>query len=265
MTMNKTFLYPYKTGSASAKALADALGIKQIKRENSHFHPTPNKTVINWGCSNLPEHIEEGVGSVINFPHLVQEASNKLAFFKNMEFHQLNDYVVPWTTDVEQVHQWLTDDKTVVARKSLTGHSGEGIEIMEGAEALLVFAPLYTLYKPKKHEYRIHCVRQEDEGPYIFDVQRKARKTDVADDDVNWKVRNLDGGFIYARNDVDLPDCVRDCALKVFTATGLDFGAIDIIYQKSTDKAFALEINTAPGLSGSTLDNYVKMFQELLE
>ena len=37
--MNKVFLYPYKDGSASAKALATALGIKRIKTEGSKFKP----------------------------------------------------------------------------------------------------------------------------------------------------------------------------------------------------------------------------------
>jgi len=44
----KTFIYPYMKGSKSAKALAQALGIKQIKREGSGFKPR-GKRVINRG------------------------------------------------------------------------------------------------------------------------------------------------------------------------------------------------------------------------
>lgn len=43
-------IYAYKQGSASALALAAALGIKCIKHEGSRFKGRHNKTVINWGA-----------------------------------------------------------------------------------------------------------------------------------------------------------------------------------------------------------------------
>ena len=43
-------------------------------------------------------------------------------------------------------------------------------------------------------------------------------------------------------------------AIKVL---GLDFGAVDIIYNKQEDKWYVLEVNTAPGIYGTTLDKYV--------
>jgi D-alanine-D-alanine ligase-like ATP-grasp enzyme len=44
----------------------------------------------------------------------------------------------------------------------------------------------------------------------------------------------------------------------------LDFGAVDVIYNRAQDKAYVLEVNTAPGLEGSTLDNYVEAIQKVL-
>lgn len=261
--MNKTFLYPYKDGSASAKALAQALGIKRVKREGSHFKPS-GKTVINWGCSKLPDNIVlNGSVKLINPEYLVAIVSDKLRFFKDVD-EECHDLIVPWTTSPDNALNWLADGKRVVCRRILTGHSGEGIEIIKGEHAELPIVPLYTLYTPKKHEYRIHCYRNKYGGVKVFDIQQKKRKTGVADDNVDWQVRNLNGGFIYARNDIDVPSCVTDVALKVFEATGLDFGAVDIIYSQKHDRAYALEVNTAPGLSGTTLDNYVEMFKELL-
>lgn len=44
-------------------------------------------------------------------------------------------------------------------------------------------------------------------------------------------------------------------------ACGLDFGAVDIIWNNHYQKAYVLEINTAPGLEGSSVDNYRKAFE----
>lgn len=259
-----TAIYSYNQGSASAKALAEALGIKRIKHQGSKFKPAGN-TIINWGSSNLPpSYLEQA--QIINEPEAVSVVTNKLRFFQLLYD---NPWVVPHTTSNNQVREWLADGKTVVARTKLTGHSGEGIVLIEGANAGIVEAPLYTLYVPKKHEYRVHCYRvndSEDVGvkTYIFDAQQKKRRTDVEDANVNWKIRNLDGGFIYAREGIAPPDCVRDCALEVFNQTGLDFGAVDIIFNAKDNKAYALEVNTAPGLSGTTLQNYVNMLKDFL-
>ena len=39
---------------------------------------------------------------------------------------------------------------------------------------------------------------------------------------------------------------------------GLDFGAVDIGHRLIDNKLFVFEINTAPGITGTTLDNYAK-------
>lgn len=261
------FLYPYKPGSASARALALDLNIKRIKHGNSRYVAKPGRIVINWGSSHLPPNIMARPAQVLNNPGLVGAVTNKLAFFSTITEAGLAECLPPWTTDKEVVRDWLDSGKSVMARTKLSGHSGEGIVILEGVGREIVEAPLYTLYMPKKHEYRVHCFRKVvDDVTNImsFDVQQKKRKTDVPDDQVDWKVRNLGGGFIYARENIAVPDVVEDVAHKIFHATGLDFGAVDIIYNEKDNKAYALEVNTAPGLSGTTLCKYVEMFDELL-
>jgi hypothetical protein len=255
-----TAIYSYNQGSASAKALAAALGIKRIKHEGSKFKDSVTNTIINWGSSNVPYNSCQ----IINHPTYIAIVTNKLAFFTAMGN---SSWVVPHTTDISKVREWLSDGKIIVARTKLSGHSGEGIVLLEGSDAEIVEAPLYTLYVPKKHEYRVHVRRLEGLGDVImdiFDVQQKKRKTDVADADVNWKIRNLDGGFIYAREDIVLPDCVKQCAIEVFSSSGLDFGAVDIIYNEQGNKAYALEINTAPGLTGTTLEKYAEAIGGLI-
>ena len=45
---------------------------------------------------------------------------------------------------------------------------------------------------------------------------------------------------------------------------GLDFGAVDVIYNGHSNRAYVLEINTAPGLTGTTLDNYAAALRNLI-
>ena len=51
------FIFPYKKGSESAKALGEAIGARRIKSEGSRFKGSPEKVVINWGSSELPEEV----------------------------------------------------------------------------------------------------------------------------------------------------------------------------------------------------------------
>src|SRR3546814_3947261 len=108
---------------------------------------------------------------------------------------------------------------------------------------------------PKKQEYRVHVLNGK-----VVDVQRKARVKDFPDDKVNWKIRNHDNGFIYARDEklAEVPKKVLSDSIKAVGVCGLDFGAVDVIYNEAKGIGFVLEINTAPGLTGTTLEGYTK-------
>lgn len=238
-------LYSYNNGSASAKALADALNIKMLKHEGKLVR----HDVINWGSSNVTRQVN---GKIYNDPGAVALAVNKLSTFRILSACEVS--VPKWDKYVEQPTAWIEQGGAVVCRTKLNGHSGEGIVIAEEVDQI-VDAPLYTQYIKKKEEYRIHVMHNE-----AFFVQRKARKLDVPAEEVNWKVRNLAGGFIYANQDVDVAQEAKDEAVKAIIALGLDFGAVDIIL--GVDKKFyVLEVNTACGLAGTTLDKYVEQFR----
>lgn len=250
-------IFPYKMGSEGAKALAQALGVKRIKPEGSKFKGAAHKLVINWGCSKLPEEVLKC--KVLNAPVAVSKASNKLSFFKAMA--EAGVSIPRFTEDPQDVQGMLDNERVVVARTILNGHSGAGIVLLEG-DVEIVKAPLYVEYVPKKEEYRIHVFQGE-----VVDVQRKARRKDVADDQVNWKIRNHANGFIFARGEEVLgvvPEDVLVQAKRAVEACGLDFGAVDVIYNDKQKKAFVLECNTAPGLTGATLDGYVKRLKEVV-
>ena len=251
----KTFIYPYKKGSKSAKALAQALGIKQIKREGSRFNPR-GKRVINWGCSELPASVVQN-SVVLNHPHSVTSAANKATTFLVL---QANDIETPrcfsdWLE--AKNYMALYPKAKVFCRTKLNGHSGEGIVIAETIDQL-VYAPLYTVWERIANEYRIHVFNGK-----VIDRQRKARSRDVPDDQVNWKVRNLAGGFIFARGDCQPEDGIEDAAVRAVAALGLDFGAVGVVWTKA-GRVMVLEVNTACGLMGTTLDKYTKAFEGFL-
>lgn len=169
-----------------------------------------------------------------------------------------------FTTNVGQAYSWLEGGFQVVARTILNGNSGAGIVLLseDRLEEFVVQAPLYVKYVPKKQEYRVHVFRNE-----VVDVQRKARRHDVEDKDVNWKIRNHSNGFIFARGEAlgDVPEDVLKQSKLAVAACGLDFGAVDVIFSDKEQAAYVLEINSAPGLSGATLEGYVQRFRELMQ
>lgn len=240
------FLFPYSPGSQSSMSLAKNLGIKQIKHQNSSFKGSNNKVVLNWGSSSYPDEIDKCI--VINNKNAVCIAANKLSAFKKLSG------IVPipeFTTDKEQACDWLDEGKTVFARHKLSGSSGEGIVVLTTKVQMEEDAPLYTLYIPKVDEYRIHVHKGR-----VFFIQRKAVKEGTQN--VNWKIRSHKGGFIFQHKNVDEIPVACDIAIKAVECLGLDFGAVDIIYNKFRDTFYLLEINTAPGIEGMTLQKYTE-------
>lgn len=253
------YILPYKMHSKSAKNLSEQLGFPRIRQERSRFKPTTRaglaKRVLNWGLSTVPDHVNGAI--ILNHPENVENACNKLSAFEILS----GKVSTPeYTTCSEKAVQWLSDGVAVVERHLLRGNSGKGVRIVKDPDDLQD-APLYVKYIKKTAEYRIHVMNGE-----AFDVQEKRRKRDVPDDQVNWQVRNLDGGFIFAReglNLFDLPVEVVQDAEKAVQELGLDFGAVDIVWNNHYGQHYILEVNTACGLEGTTLDLYVQKFKEL--
>lgn len=251
-------ILPYRQGSKGAKALADALGGKVLKLQGSTFKPKPDDVIINWGNTKVPANAGayDLVGvEPFNKPNEIVMASNKKNFFTLMsdEHDIIPDF---WTNKGD-----IPDDKyPIVCRTVLAGHSGDGIVIANNPGEL-VDAPLYVQYVKKKDEYRIHVGRLPGGDATVISVQRKARRHDTPDDQVNWQVRNHSNGFVFVRNNVTPPPSVLEVSQRALLATGLDFGAVDVIWNEQQGKAYVLEINTAPGLEGQTVEDYRQFFQ----
>ena len=241
-------------GSRGATALSRELGIRRLRLVHTSFRPRPNDLLLNWGSSHNP--FPEWSARWINFPNEVGKVCNKLLAFCAMEV--AGAPCVPFTGNVETAAEWAREGSVVVARTVLNGHSGRGIILVEPGDPL-PYAPLYTKYIKKRDEYRVHVM----DGT-IIDVQHKRRRSGF--EGRNNQIRNHGNGWVYCRGGVhETPECVQDAALRAFGAFDLDFAAVDIGYNAHYGEARVYELNTAPGLEGTTLTSYANGLRRLID
>ena len=244
----KFVVYPYSMGSNSARDLAQALNAKRVFPDGN-YRPDHNHVVINWGYARQPNWDGDIPAKFLNPPGYITVSRNKL---NSLEVLQENGVrVPPFTTDYDEAVGW---DKPFVARWELQGHSGSGAQYCEGEERHGNFSncPLFTRYIRRNAEFRVHVLDGE-----VIDFAQRKRSRSV--DDVDWRIRSRPNGWIMAREDVTLPESVREAALLATKAINLDFGAVDVLHTAS-DKAYVLEVNSAPGLEGTTLESYCDAF-----
>lgn len=242
--MSRVRINQYKP-SKSAKALSEYLGVKRLKTRGSTYRGRSSDVVINWG---------NGKGNVgnarqINKLQNIQLASNKLSTFSALDRAGVS--IPEYASSCS-----IFDDSTiVVARTTLSGHSGEGIVVGQPNE--LPYAPLYVKYIEKVAEYRVIVV-----GDTAVDTKKKLKKSSPRDEEGNVieeeriehdpHVWNLEGGYIMARQGFEVTDELKQLGIDAIKALGLDFGAVDII-EDEEGKLYVLEINTAFGLEGTTI------------
>lgn len=237
------FVVPYKLGSRSAKKLAENLRMRR-SRGVKIFRPLTK--VVNWGKSDFRP---RGRGlTVINKPEAVALAANKISSLTRMRANGVS--TIDFTTNRSDAMAWIDEGYIVYGRQLLNAHSGRGIVILSDESLSVPQLPLYTKGVLKAHEYRVHVAFGQ-----VIDVSKKRRR---ATGEANPLIKNLSNGWVFCREGLNLPDKVRNEALKAVAALGLDFGAVDVVYRERENVAFILEVNTAPGLEGTTLEKYTE-------
>lgn len=244
----RTVIRPYKRFSAGARALSEEMHVPIRLRD------MPLRgCIINWGNSGI---IPNQRGSVvINRPETVAVASNKLALLQACP-----EFGVPFTTDREEALLRLSSGAWggVCARRILNGHSGNGLSIHTDPDNV-PHCRLYTSLIRGFREWRVFFV-----GTNITTIYRKCRRDgDEPQDDNERRIRSTAHGWVFVDKPVDqvrgaLLSQISDACREVSRATGLDFGAVDIIQDECSGKLFTLEVNTAPGLFGRTTRRMAK-------
>ena len=242
---------PYSNSvRALAKKLKEELNNKpkvlRVRKDSTTYKYKQTHYVIHWGVQNAIS------TNKLDCFRLFAKYNSDHENYKPM--FQIN--YPEWTTDKLQAQHWLDIDPnlTVVGRKLLNSHSGKGI-VLYNQCIIEDNCPLYVKYKKKSAEYRVHVFKGK-----VIDVAQKKKRAGA--EDVNTKIRNHQNGWVYCRENITEPDDLRTQALNAADATGLKFGAVDIIYNKLENKCYVLEINTAPGITGTTTQKYVNAFIE---
>lgn len=256
----RTLIYRGVGVSAGARQLAGAMQAKTIRRQGSKYRARATDAIINWGRSSIPEAYQKA--KVINKPKAVAKAIDKLASFRAFE-----EYGVPcpaWTTELGTALDWHTRGR-VLGRHTRTGRAGEGIAVYHAPTRPLVeergdepvLPTLFTRYFRSRREYRVHVA-----GGRVIDTQQKRVRLDFAGD-VDYEVRTHGRGWVFCREAVELDEGAQQAAVAAVDALGLDFGAVDL---RVSDKSgpCVLEVNTAPGLEGQTLQSYAEAMRQLV-
>lgn len=157
---------------------------------------------------------------------------------------------MPFTTSEDVAREWLQAGKTVIARQLLSSSNGKGIVVIDDA-AGFVSAPVYTQYIPKKHEYRVHIFRDN-----VVDVLEKRKKKGFVGSGT--KIRNTTYGYVFCRQQVEVPPGLVELALAARKVNNSDFCGVDIGYNVKNNCLFVIEVNSAPGMENTTVDNYVE-------
>ena len=243
--------------SESARQIARVLGARTTRVTNSKFNPARATAVVNWGSTLCPTS-----PNVINGGQAVAEAVDKGLLRDKLL--AAGDIRIPETLTQEQAIARLRDGRKVVVRSLMRASEGRGMRVIDNPEELPTHIDGarvrdFTKYIPKRHEYRVHCA----DGVGVFFVQQKRKRREH--DGHNYQIRNRSNGWVFAHNEIHPPPCdVLRQAWRGFSETDLDFGAVDIIWNERSGKAWLLEINTAPGLEGETLLRYGEVLRELI-
>lgn len=244
----------YKRGSISARCIAQAIGARCFTSDRldalrvrlAQGGKRYVRTIINWGSSDNSLRNYR----VINPPHVVAIATDKVRTFDTL---RLAGIPIPMYFKGQRNAVLLSDRNEIVYARTLTrANSGRGIVVVHPGDPVPL-APLYTVGILCKREYRVHVFQG-----VVIDLVAKCKRN--GDTETGDYIRNHSRGYIFARNSVKIPDSVRSnlssLAVSTISALGLDFGAVDII-RSTENKLYVLEVNTAPGLDGTTLRAYI--------
>jgi glutathione synthase/RimK-type ligase-like ATP-grasp enzyme len=268
------FLQKYKWHLGQKKSLSHlqstqvALGL-DAKIVTPRIPPriSPNKivSVINWGITNCHWLDRVDYSKILNHPSRIANAVDKASALKILMDGGVP--VPPFETSRETVNRLFDKEGRRVFCRTLTRASeGRGIVIANSLDQV-VPALLYTRYIPKVYEFRVHA---SSIGPFYIQRKKKLSQEELAARGISPEselIRNSANGYVFSSNlegiEENIKERVGELGALAVRALQLDFGAVDII---TTNKEimYVLEVNTAPGVEGETVNRYVEMLNTLI-
>jgi hypothetical protein len=216
-------------GSASLKALAAALTQKLGYKVWRSTQQKPNREHLRYGHS---------VDKLTQYRWFQEQGLSALEF----------------TTHSAEAEGWVNNGDVVFGRKFLNSSCGKGIVVYEpdGFLGINSPCPVYTKYKKKKREFRVHIFR--DKVVAITEKRKRAGFEGQRDT----KIRNLANGYVFCQTVENLPVGIEALALHAAAVTDSDFCGVDLGYNEKNNDLFVIEVNSAPGIQGSNINAYVE-------
>ena len=241
-------ILPYKQVSESAKLLRQHMQPYWPRKIYISQKVSPKRVTINWGSTNIPAEVQ---GTIINRNVVI--ATNKIRAYQ-----ALVGLCPPFTTDKEEAKEFFSDS-FVVERHVVNGHSGRGIRIVKDPNELSV-CPVYVKYVKKLKEFRVHVFK----GEVIYVQEKRKREGWQYNPNYTSEIRSHANGWVFCTQDLVEPASLRGVAIAALDALALDFGAVDIIWNKHQNTCYVLEVNTAPGLCDTTASIYANKFNKFI-
>ncbi len=175
---------------------------------------------------------------------------DKLTQYKYFLENKLN---FPRFTESKEEALDMCMNTPVVCRTLLRARAGKGIVIADTPEQI-VDAPVYVAYHKKTAEYRVNLYR----GEVVCIREKRLRKGYERPEGQDYRVRSHDNGYVFCEPLVPVSHEAIAMCIKASAITNSDIVGIDLAYHKPTNYYFLLEVNSAPGMQGDTIDRYVK-------
>ena len=203
--------------------------------------------LINWGRGDLSE-LHTRPESVLNRPEAVKLASNKKKALKALKMAGIPVLLTEFATVYPR-------DLPVVGRKNYHTQ-GAGFYICrtmpEVKAAREAGCTHFQHYLEDCREFRVHVINNK-----VFRISERYGHKYVED-------HTHSGGKFRYPKEFDLLPEVRRYAKESVQAMGLDFGAVDMLYDNNNGQLYVLEVNSAPSLStcwAHLLPVYVRAFK----
>jgi glutathione synthase/RimK-type ligase-like ATP-grasp enzyme len=188
--------------------------------------------------------------SVIRQQFRYGQSINKLLQYQWFEKHGIT--ALEYTADPNKVIEWLNAGHTAFGRKYLNASCGKGIVVIEpNDDEQIPICPVYTKYKKKKREFRVHVFKDQ----VVNVVEKRKRKGFEGERDT--KIRNLANGYVFCQEVTNEPEGLRTLALQAAKVSPSDFRGVDIGYNEKKDELFVIEVNSAPGIEGTNIQKYL--------
>jgi glutathione synthase/RimK-type ligase-like ATP-grasp enzyme len=276
--------------------LADALNANGGKRKPRNL--TSDDIVIGWG-TKTDEAADMGRAKVLNHPDQIRANRNKYVTLQTLlGDRNVRSGIAAFCT-AQDVVQSL-DARRATMKLPLIGRTnyhqgGKGLWICltkdQVSRAIDDGAQYFQNYMDIKNEYRLHVafgniiyaqkkIENASEASWI--AQRKEKIENYAQKN-NVDLNDVTVDYVLSRlvKEAVLPDRIvrsnkkgwkfsgvalgniasslKDLAVASVTAVGLDFGAVDCAIG-TDENPYIIEINSGPGLQGTSLEKYTEAF-----